>query len=344
MPLRIRLLLVLVLLVALALAAIEAITYNTIQTSLISTVDSQMKSSVGPWEGYFQSCNVGFCSPSAPEGVQPDTFAAAYRLSGKVEASAEVCIGPCPNPTPSQFPRPVLSRPYITSAASSNVTYQWATTAGTLGVHSFRVLTTLVQEPPGFHSPTGITYVLVVAFPLTATSSTLRHILTLEIIIGACILVAVAGASWFFVRLGLRPLENMANTASEIAAGDLSRRIEDTNERTEVERSGSGLPQRNGCGASSGMPPTSCGRHLRRSGATRSCSRRAWRSGLRICPPLSFASRASRLAWADWWMTCCSWNGSTRAGPFPRTQLTSRNWQRTPFRMPASSTRRGPSA
>ena len=52
MPLRIRLVLILVLFVAVALAAIESITYSTIQSSLISTVDSQMQSSVSVWEQY----------------------------------------------------------------------------------------------------------------------------------------------------------------------------------------------------------------------------------------------------------------------------------------------------
>jgi len=66
-------------------------------------------------------------------------------------------------------------------------------------------------------------------------------ILALELVIGACILVAVAVVSWFFVRLGLRPLEHMARTASEIAAGDLTKRVDDTDERTEVGQLGASL-------------------------------------------------------------------------------------------------------
>ena len=85
MPLRTRLVLILVLLLAVALAAIETITYGTIQTSLTSTVDSQMKSSVGAWEEYFQTCEGGHCNPGlqAFDGVQPDTYGKAYSLNGK---------------------------------------------------------------------------------------------------------------------------------------------------------------------------------------------------------------------------------------------------------------------
>lgn len=255
MPLRIRLVLILVLLVAVALAAIEAITYSTIQTSLISTVDSQMKSSVGAWQEYFQTCEEGRCNLSlqAFDGVQPDTFGKAYNLNGTAltfptfpgsQSSAgnpaERC-SVCDQSNPPPIPVPVLSRRFIRSAAAGNGTDEWGTAAGTLGVHSYRVLTTVVQEPPRFNSPAGSTYVLVVAFPLTATNSTLRHILALELVIGACILVAVAVVSWFFVRLGLRPLEHMARTASEIAAGDLTKRVDDTDERTEVGQLGASL-------------------------------------------------------------------------------------------------------
>jgi two-component system OmpR family sensor kinase len=66
-------------------------------------------------------------------------------------------------------------------------------------------------------------------------------VLLLEIIVTLSILVAAGATALFLVQLGLRPLEAMAGTAGEIAAGDLSRRVEDTDERTEVGRLGSSL-------------------------------------------------------------------------------------------------------
>jgi signal transduction histidine kinase len=235
-PLRIRLVLILVLLVAVALAAIEVITYNAIRSSSIATVDTQMKSSVSPWEDYFLTCNAGFCNPalSAMEGVQPDTFGAAYSLSGTPTTYAWRC-------TSCREAMPVLSKQYITKVAASNGTVHWETTVGTLGVHSFRVLTTVVQVPARFGNPGAAPYVLVVAFPLTAVNATMRHILILELVIGAAILAALAVMSWFLVRLGLLPLEQMARTASEIAAGDLTKRVEDADERTEVGQLGASL-------------------------------------------------------------------------------------------------------
>jgi two-component system OmpR family sensor kinase len=48
-------------------------------------------------------------------------------------------------------------------------------------------------------------------------------------------------ALWWLVRRGLRPLEEMGVTAGAIAAGDLTRRVEPTDERTEVGRLGLAL-------------------------------------------------------------------------------------------------------
>jgi two-component system OmpR family sensor kinase len=47
--------------------------------------------------------------------------------------------------------------------------------------------------------------------------------------------------SLFTVRRGLHPLERIETTAEAIAAGDLSRRVEETNPRTEVGRLGASL-------------------------------------------------------------------------------------------------------
>jgi len=83
--------------------------------------------------------------------------------------------------------------------------------------------------------------VLVEAVPLTATDATLRRLLALELLVSGGVLAALAAATWLAVRLSLRPLEDMAKTAGEIADGDLSQRVEDTDDRTEVGRLGRAL-------------------------------------------------------------------------------------------------------
>jgi two-component system OmpR family sensor kinase len=55
------------------------------------------------------------------------------------------------------------------------------------------------------------------------------------------VLLALGFAAWVVVRIGLLPLDRMGHTASVIAGGDLSHRVQDTDGRTEVGRLGMAL-------------------------------------------------------------------------------------------------------
>ncbi|MDO9409096.1 cell wall metabolism sensor histidine kinase WalK [Patulibacter sp.] len=81
----------------------------------------------------------------------------------------------------------------------------------------------------------------VVAVPLTDVDATLDRLLQTEGIVIGIALALLTGLSWVLVRIGLRPLDRMASTAGEIAAGDLDQRVEDASPRTEVGRLGLAL-------------------------------------------------------------------------------------------------------
>ncbi|MCB8971385.1 MAG: HAMP domain-containing histidine kinase [Solirubrobacterales bacterium] len=85
-------------------------------------------------------------------------------------------------------------------------------------------------------TPSGGT--LVVAIPLTELDDTLSRLRSIQIVVSFAILAALAALSLWAVRAGLRPLARMEETAGEIAAGDMSHRVEDTDPRTEVGRLG----------------------------------------------------------------------------------------------------------
>ena len=87
-------------------------------------------------------------------------------------------------------------------------------------------------------SPDGVT---VVALSLHDATSTLNHLLVVEAIVAAALLVSLAFVAWWIVRLGLRPLDRMGETAAAIAAGDLSHRVTPAEPRTEVGRLGLSL-------------------------------------------------------------------------------------------------------
>ncbi|MFL5912575.1 MAG: sensor histidine kinase [Gaiellaceae bacterium] len=81
----------------------------------------------------------------------------------------------------------------------------------------------------------------IVAVPLRDVDQTLHRLLRVEALVIAGVLAILAAVVWWLVRLGLRPLDRMGETAGAIAAGDLSRRVTPATPRTEVGRLGLAL-------------------------------------------------------------------------------------------------------
>ncbi len=87
----------------------------------------------------------------------------------------------------------------------------------------------------------GIPYIGIVAIPLNDLHHTLGRLLLIELVASVGVLLGLGFLAWWIVRRNLRPLDEMAATAGAIAAGDLSRRVGSTDERTEVGQLGSAL-------------------------------------------------------------------------------------------------------
>ena len=87
----------------------------------------------------------------------------------------------------------------------------------------------------------GSPYTLVAAIPLTEVTQTLQRLLLVEGSRHLQVLLGLGLLAWWIVRRELRPLDDMAATAGAIAAGDLTRRVERADSRTEVGRLGLAL-------------------------------------------------------------------------------------------------------
>jgi two-component system OmpR family sensor kinase len=87
----------------------------------------------------------------------------------------------------------------------------------------------------------GAKYTLAIAIPLRDASETLSKLIRVELFVALAVLGGLAALAWWVVKVGLRPLELMGETAGAIAAGDLSRRVEPADGRTEVGRLGQSL-------------------------------------------------------------------------------------------------------
>jgi two-component system OmpR family sensor kinase len=92
---------------------------------------------------------------------------------------------------------------------------------------------------PGSFGPRrggGVDVLVAIAAPLADVDSTVRRLTLLELGIGAVVLLAFAGLGYGAVRSSLRPLVEVEETAEAIASGDLSRRVPESDPRTEVGR------------------------------------------------------------------------------------------------------------
>jgi signal transduction histidine kinase len=85
-------------------------------------------------------------------------------------------------------------------------------------------------------------YVLVVAHSPAAVNRQVSGVVVAELITGGALLALLAiGGSWLIGR-GLEPLDEMASTANDITSrGDLTARVADADDRTEVGRLGSAI-------------------------------------------------------------------------------------------------------
>ena len=73
-------------------------------------------------------------------------------------------------------------------------------------------------------SPGGTT--TVVAVSTSDLSASLTRLITIELLVGVSLLLLVSAAAFLLITHSLKPLEDMAATASAIADGDLTRRVE----------------------------------------------------------------------------------------------------------------------
>ena len=91
----------------------------------------------------------------------------------------------------------------------------------------------VIVQPVTFNNTPGL---LVRGISLTDVQNTTRQLVLVELLVGAAVLTLLGAAGYVVVRSSLRPLREVETTAAAIAAGDLSRRVPESDPRTEVGR------------------------------------------------------------------------------------------------------------
>jgi len=228
--LRARLLFVTVGLVAIGLTVADVVTYRALASSLQQRLGEQLQQAQpfavlalrqsgpgGPFEG----------SQGTPGDVGPPSGTYAALLDPAGVAVQDTFFGSHNGATPT----PPTLPPGLPGSTADGTGTTVFTAASTDGI-DYRVQAT--GPLPGRGT-------LVVAIPLTEMQATLRRLVGIELFVTLAVVVLVAGLAWWLVRVGLRPLEGIGRTAGAIAAGDLSRRVEPADDRTEVGRLGASL-------------------------------------------------------------------------------------------------------
>lgn len=225
MSLRARLLVAMVCLAALGLLVADLATFRLLRSTLLGRVDQQLVAatreavhvfSTPPFGGPFRA-EAGALFPAG-------TYAAVLGPDGELLEQQVFGFGqdvPPPPALPAGLPGQLPS-----TSAGETFTVD-AVSGGT----RYRVRAHALRDGGA----------LVVAIPLTEVTETLRRFVRIELVVTVGVLVALGLLAWWLVQLGLRPLERIGETAGAIAAGQLSRRIEPADARTEVGRLGLAL-------------------------------------------------------------------------------------------------------
>ena len=100
------------------------------------------------------------------------------------------------------------------------------------------------RQPWGYYLAEAVTVpggILVTMSASAPAEQTLSSVTRVEVAVSAAVVLAMLLLALWTIRLGLRPLDEMTDTARAIAAGDIRRRVRRADDRSEVGRLGSAL-------------------------------------------------------------------------------------------------------
>lgn len=241
MSLRRRLTLITVFLLIVGLSVADIVSYTSVRSSLYGRLDAQLDFSQRLAYNYLVFSAKARRVPT-PRGlsahVGPDVYVMVLNAQGStvIARPAGSLVEPAPAPIVPKgvriesLPRSdTFSRhmgPYRPNPDGFN--------ASGKGSPHYIYRADAVAVPQG---------TLITAISLNPTLDTLESLFRVELLSSLSAVVAVCLLALWFVRRGLRPLEEMADAASGIAEGDFSRRVSEHGERSEVERLGRSFNQ-----------------------------------------------------------------------------------------------------
>ncbi|MFI2335823.1 sensor histidine kinase [Nocardia rhamnosiphila] len=205
-PLRVTLVLALVALAAAGLLASGVAVTSALRAALIDRVDQQLQEQAQTWAR--PGSRPPLPLPGEPGRERPPVpyYARVEDDSGKLYLQSDVGNGA------PELPQNMRPGTFTTGSADGD-SGQW------------RVRYTVNARGTS-----------VVAQRLDETEEIVERLVVLQLVIGALVLAVLAVAAYFVIRRSLRRLVQVEETAADIAAGDLHRRVPMRGTSTEVDR------------------------------------------------------------------------------------------------------------
>jgi two-component system, OmpR family, sensor kinase len=230
LSLKARLVVGVLVLALVGLAAADVATYTSLRSFLVQRVDNTLEAGHRSFERGGHG-SPGFGGPGGP-GPSSE-FAQTRALNG----TTIIATRPISSFGDADTAQPRLPETISMNGASASDGGQdrvrFFTVPATSGGDRFRVRAAIEGNDPNT--------LLITALSLHDVDGTLHRLLMIELLVTAAVLLALAAGGFWVVRLGLRPLREIEQTAGAIAAGDLSRRVARADDRTEVGRLGLAL-------------------------------------------------------------------------------------------------------
>ena len=232
-PLRVQLITAVLALVGVALVVISVAGMLVFGNYLQSRVDSQL---TNQYHEFMIAMNQNRSPDGGPPGgVGPiyvqGPYIQAVRLQGHQLSPAEIT-----RYSPKYriaLPDVPVSQSWVKAHAGRLVTV-----SGLNSPDKWRVITAPVSY---FNFSTPQTGTLIIAYDLGDISASVGRLAIIDAIVGGLALIGLAIIGVAVVRTSLRPLSDIERTAQQIAAGDLTRRVPETDLRTEVGSLGRSL-------------------------------------------------------------------------------------------------------
>ena len=222
-PLRVKISALMVLLLSVGLFATSVIATTALSGYLTDRVDEGIAGGSRPFTSAVPAFGSVFVTNSVDSADAPDPgfrppsrfFIAAVYADGQ---STDVISTPDASGT---------EVPAIPSASALPGLVGGPFTVGSVDQGpSWRVVVTATPDGSGW---------IVVASSLADVQATVSRLVLLQLIVGIIVVVVAGVVGYWIVRRSLRPLDEMSTTAHTIADGDLSLRVPETGDGTEVD-------------------------------------------------------------------------------------------------------------